>query len=70
MSYRGVRHGPASVLDRIEHGEIVDPASHYFRVTPTFETADADLAWLNDIVAVGTGHRLPDGPIYNVFEAL
>ncbi|AYG62124.1 hypothetical protein CCGE525_25110 (plasmid) [Rhizobium jaguaris] len=26
--------------------------------------------WLNDIIAVGTGHRLPDGPIYNVFEVL
>lgn len=70
MSYRGIRHGPASILDRIERGEIVDPASYYFRVTPTFETADTDLAWLNGIIAVGTGHRLPDGPIYNVFEVL
>ena len=40
---------------RPESGEIVDPASYYFRVTPTFETADTDLAWLNGIIAAGTG---------------
>lgn len=70
MSYRGVRRGPVDVLERLDRGEIVDPASYYFRIAPVFETADADLAWLNGIVAVGAGHRLPEGPVYNVFEIL
>lgn len=70
MAYRGVRHGPAEVIDRLERGEIVDPASYYFRIAPTFETADAELAWLNGILAVGAGHRFPEGPVYNVFEIL
>ncbi|RFB81107.1 DUF3237 domain-containing protein [Methylovirgula sp. 4M-Z18] len=70
MTYRGVRHGPADVIDRLKRGEIVDPASYYFRIAPTFEAADADLAWLNGILAIGTGHRFPQGPIYNVFEVL
>jgi Protein of unknown function (DUF3237) len=32
MSYRGVRHGPADVLARIDRGEAADPQSYYFRI--------------------------------------
>jgi hypothetical protein len=70
MAYRGIRHGPADVLARIDRGEAVDPASYYFRVAPTFETAAPKYDWLNRIFAVGTGHRAPDGPIYSLFELL
>jgi Protein of unknown function (DUF3237) len=35
-----------------------------------FETAAPAYAWLNDIVAVGTGHREASGPVYSVFELL
>ena len=41
MTYQGVRHGPTDVMDRIEKGEVVDPASYYFRINPVFETASA-----------------------------
>jgi len=70
MTYRGFRHGPPEVLARIDKGEVVDPASYYFRTNPLFETADARYDWLNRIVAVGIGHRRADGPIYSVFEVL
>jgi hypothetical protein len=70
MTYRGVRHGPADVLARIDRGEEVDPQSYYFRVSPMFETASETYGWLNRIVAVGVGHRLPQGPVYSVFEVL
>jgi hypothetical protein len=70
MTYRGVRHGPADVLARIDNGEAVDPQSYYFRVSPMFETASETYGWLNRIVAVGVGHRLPQGPVYSVFEIL
>jgi hypothetical protein len=70
MTYRGVRHGPADVLARIDNGEAVDPQSYYFRVSPMFETASETHGWLNRIVAVGVGHRLPQGPVYSVFEIL
>ena len=33
-----------------------------------FETASDKYGWLNNIVSVGLGHRLPTGPIYQVFE--
>lgn len=70
MRYGGFRHGPASVLDRLNRGEPVDPASYYFRIAPFFETSSERYGWLNRIVAVGTGHRLPDGPVYDVYEVL
>ena len=54
----GLRHGPAAVLERIQRGEAVDPAEYYFRSTPRFEAGDARYAWLNRILAVGSGARL------------
>ena len=56
----GLRHGPPEVLERIQRGEAVDPAEYYFRSTPRFEAGDARYAWLNRILAVGSGARLAD----------
>jgi hypothetical protein len=70
MTYRGVRHGPPEVIARLAKGEEVDAASYYFRINPLFETAATKYDWINRIVAVGIGHRRPDGPIYSVFEVL
>lgn len=70
MTYRGLRHGPADVLARIDKGENVEPESYYFRITPLFETAAPAYDWLNRVLAVGTGHRFADGPVYSVFEVL
>jgi Protein of unknown function (DUF3237) len=70
MTYRGMRHGPKDVLDRIARGEVVKATDYYLRIAPFFETASAKYGWLNGIIAVGVGHRLPEGPIYQVFEVL
>jgi hypothetical protein len=70
MTYRGIRHGPADVLARIDRGEAVDPQSYYFRISPMFETASETYGWLNRVVAIGAGHRLPHGPVYSIFEVL
>jgi Protein of unknown function (DUF3237) len=70
MTYRGIRHGPADILARIDKGEAVDPASYYFRINPLFETATAKYDWINRIAAVGIGQRRADGPIYSIFEVL
>ena len=58
------------VSEKLEKGESVDPASYYFRMNPMFETSTPKYDWLNRIIAIGTGHRLPDGPIYSIFEVL
>jgi Protein of unknown function (DUF3237) len=70
MTYRGMRHGPTDVIQRMERGEAIDPAAYYFRISPMFETASANYDWLNRILAIGIGHRQPDGPVYSVFEVL
>lgn len=70
MTYTGrLRFSPevaASLTDGMAFGE--DAA--YFRTAVQFETAADDLLWLNDIVAVGIGHRGSSGPSYRVFEML
>ncbi len=70
MSYPGLRHGPKEVLDRIARGEVVKATDYYLRISATFETASEKYGWLNNIISVGVGHRLPEGPIYQMFEVL
>ncbi|MCP5267119.1 MAG: DUF3237 domain-containing protein [Burkholderiaceae bacterium] len=67
MTYRGLRHGPAEVIERLNRGERVDPASYYFRIAPQFETGAQQYEWLNRLICVGSGHRLPTGPVYEVY---
>ena len=66
----GLRHGPAEVIAALGRGETVDPASYYFRTTPRFDTAHPTYAFLNRVIAVATGDRRPDGPVYSIYEIL
>jgi Protein of unknown function (DUF3237) len=70
LTYRGLRHGPVDVIAKLGRGEPVPASEYYFRVAMSFETASETYGWLNRIVAVGTGERLPSGPIYTIFEVL
>jgi hypothetical protein len=70
MTYQCLRAGSPSVIEKLDRGEAIDPASYYFRMTPLFETSAPKYDWINRIVAVGIGHRLADGPIYSIFEVL
>jgi hypothetical protein len=70
MAYKGMRHGPKDVMDRLNRGEVVDPKSYYFRSVPVFETSSEKYSWLNRMVAIGTGRREASGPIYDVHEVL
>jgi hypothetical protein len=66
----GLRHGPPEVIAAIARGETVDPGTYYFRTTPRFETSDPRYAFLNRIVAVATGDRRKEGPIYTIHEVV
>jgi len=70
MTYRGFRHGPQDVIERLNRGEAVDPSLYYFRVTPYFETCAKSYEWINGICSVGTGARSASGPTYHVFQVL
>jgi len=70
MTYRGFRHGPPEVMQRLNKGEEVDPSEYYFRISPFFETGTEKYDWLNRVVSVGTGHRLASGPVYEIYQIL
>ena len=70
IDYRGVRHGPPEVMQRIAKGEQVPPESYYLRTALRFETASVKYDWLNRVVAVGIGKRFPGHVVYEVHEIL
>jgi hypothetical protein len=71
VRYAGMRHGSPEVMARLAQGEVVDPSEYYFRVAPVFETGAERYAWLNNILAVGVGERLPPNVVrYSVFQIL
>jgi len=66
----GIRHGPPDVLAALARGEEVDPASYYMRTFPRFETGDPRYAWLNKMIAVGSGVRQADAVRLLIYEVL
>ena len=70
MTSFGLRHGPPDVIAALARGEHVDPSTYYFRTTPRFETAHPKYTFLNRLLAVSSGDRLPEGPIYTIYEIL
>jgi hypothetical protein len=70
MRYEGMRHGPKEVMDRLTRGESVNPSEYYFRISPYFETSSEKYGWLNRILSVAYGARMPGGALYQVFEIL
>ena len=69
-AYRGLRHGPPEVMQRIAAGEDVDPGEYYLRIALSFETGSEAYRWLNSTLAVGVGRRLPERAEYDVFAIL
>ncbi len=39
MTYQCLCAGPASVIEKLDKGEAVDPENYYFRMRPMFETS-------------------------------
>ena len=64
---QGVRHANPDVLARLAAGEDVDPSEYTFRTLVTIETADPELAWVNDGVYIAVGGRRPSGVSYDVY---
>jgi hypothetical protein len=68
---QGIRRGPPDVLARLLDGKTIpDPSEYYVRTTPRFETSDPRYEWLNTIIAVGSGARLPEAVLLDFYELL
>jgi len=70
MKSFGLRHGPPEIIAALGRGEAVDPSTYYFRTTPRFETAHPKYSFLNRLIAVATGDRRAEGPVYTIHEVL
>ena len=70
VTWKGLRHGPREVIDRVNRGENVDPGLYYFRTTPYFETSSAKYTWLNRICSIATGSRTGSRRTLHVFQVL
>src|ERR1700731_2268019 len=70
MKSFGLRHGPPEIIAALGRGETVDPSTYYFRTMPRFETAHPGYSFLNRLIAVATGDRRAEGPVYTIREVL
>jgi hypothetical protein len=65
VSYRGLRHGPPDAMIRLNQGEAIDTSGFYHRVAILFDTSAEKYKWLNRILAIGKGRKLPEGGVYS-----
>src|SRR5262249_23209548 len=70
MTFEGLRHGSPEAIAALGRGEAADPASYYFRTLPRFETAVPKYAFLNRLLAVGTGEIRAGNPVHVIDEIL
>ena len=68
VTNKGMRHGPADVIAKLNSGQIVDQSQIYFRTVPQFETAAPALQWLTRSIFVCVGERYPTGVVVRFFK--
>ena len=67
---RGIRFGPADLLEKLKRGEAVDPKLIYFRTVPKFETGHETYRWLMQHIFVASSARHPDRVVIDVHQVL
>jgi hypothetical protein len=70
VTNRGMRHGPAEVLQRLNAGERVDPNLIYFRTAAMLETSAARLQWMARSIFVCVGERYPTEVVVRFYRVL
>jgi hypothetical protein len=70
MTWKGFRHGPKEVIDRLSRGETVDSGTYYFRITPYFETSSEKYGWMNRMCSIATGLVAASKRRFEVFQVL
>ena len=70
VTNRGMRHGPADVLQRLNAGERVDPNLIYFRTAATLDTPAPRLQWMARSIFVCVGERYPTEVVVRFYRVL
>ena len=68
LSYQGRFIGAAGAMTKLARGETLEPGSYSLVTVAKFECGDERYAWLNDLIAVGTGEQAGFNPVYTVYE--
>ncbi|WP_340161823.1 DUF3237 domain-containing protein [uncultured Hoeflea sp.] len=63
----GFRHGPEEVIQAMARGESVDHQAYYMRTHARLETGDERYSWVNKTLFVGSGSRLPEAVVIELF---
>ena len=67
LTYQGRLLAEPEVMARFAKGALLAPEEYSLAMTAKFECGDEHYAWLNNIVAVGTGEQTASGPVYSIF---
>ena len=67
---RGIRCGPTELIQKLNRGEVVDPALIYFRTVPRFETGAAKYRWLMQSLFVASAARHASRVVIDVHQVL
>src|SRR6266436_5190531 len=67
---KGIRFGPVELLEKLKHGEPVDPTLIYCRTVPKFETGHARYRWLMESLFIASAARHADRVVIDVHQVL
>lgn len=68
LSYQGRFVAEPKAMVRFGKGALLDRSEYSLTIAARFECGEERYAWVNNVVAVGTGEQTRDGPVYNIFE--
>ncbi len=68
LTYQGRFLAAPEVMARFAKGALLDPSEYSLAMIARFECGDDRYAWLNNVVAVGTGEQTATGPVYSIYE--
>jgi hypothetical protein len=68
LTYQGRLLAGAEAMARFRKGGLLDSHEYSLAMFAKFECGDGRYAWLNNVIAVGTGEQTATGPIYSIFE--
>ena len=67
-SYQGRFLAGPDTMDRFAKGAMLDRKDYSLAIAARFECGADRYAWLNNVIAVGTGEQTATGPIYTIFQ--
>ncbi len=68
LTYQGRFLAEPEAMARFNKGGMLATGEYSLAIVARFECGDERHAWLNNVIAVGTGEQTRTGPIYTIWE--